>query len=336
MAEIYEARRRKTIDENIERMRALGISPLSQTISRTLPMHERKSKGNKKKVCEDDDDYQPPMDDKLVLYSYVGHKLDNFILTGSVPSARINVRGATRGKGIERLVRQLGRAIPVPIPSSSGAPEGEHATSLANEIGKEIRSSALVRNCGWDNIDAGSREAIIMRVRHGSLECFNFYARRIQTKSYKAKVSRSKLHYNHISGSRSFAAAMSLIERLVNKTIEQSQPEVTSPMNEFEISIDVLGRRPGYLKGYGIHLRGSSSTRSIAKSAERDAEVVVLKETVAVQTEQIASQAEQIASQAEQLNAQAQKTADLEALVHQLFARSQPGASSDNRDFSSR
>ncbi|ONK80580.1 uncharacterized protein A4U43_C01F19430 [Asparagus officinalis] len=84
---------------------------------------------------------------------------------GSVPSARRNVRGATRGKGTERLVRQLGHAISVPIPSSSGAPEGEHATSLANEIGKEIRTSAPVRNCGWDNIDAGIREAIITRVR---------------------------------------------------------------------------------------------------------------------------------------------------------------------------
>ncbi|ONK60800.1 uncharacterized protein A4U43_C08F22760 [Asparagus officinalis] len=43
-------------------------------------------------------------------------------------------------------------------------------------------------------------------------------------------------------------------------------------MNEFEISIDVLGRRPGYLNGYRIYLRRSLSTRSIAKSAEQDAE----------------------------------------------------------------
>lgn len=84
---------------------------------------------------------------------------------GSVSSAGRKVRGVTRGKGTERLVRQLGHAISVPISSSSRAPEGEHATSLANEIGKEIRSSAPVRNCGWDNIDAGIREAIIMRVR---------------------------------------------------------------------------------------------------------------------------------------------------------------------------
>ncbi|ONK76225.1 uncharacterized protein A4U43_C03F25320 [Asparagus officinalis] len=97
------------------------------------------------------------------------------------------------------------------------------------------------------------------------------------------------------------------------------------------------------LIGYVIHLRGSSSIRSIAKSAERDAEVVALKETIAVQAEQIvsqaeqiASQAEQIASQAEQMNAQAQKTGDLETLVHHLFARSQLGASGGSRDFSSR
>ncbi|ONK67002.1 uncharacterized protein A4U43_C06F14440 [Asparagus officinalis] len=37
-----------------------------------------------------------------------------------------------------------------------------------------------------------------------------------KTKSYKAKESRSKLPYNHISGSRSFAAAMSLILDLLS------------------------------------------------------------------------------------------------------------------------
>ncbi|ONK64573.1 uncharacterized protein A4U43_C07F27500, partial [Asparagus officinalis] len=83
----------------------------------------------------------------------------------SVPSTRRNVRGATREKGTERLVRQLGHAILVPIPSSSGAPEGEHSTSLTNEIGKEIQSSTSVHSCGWDNIDAEIREAIILRVR---------------------------------------------------------------------------------------------------------------------------------------------------------------------------
>ncbi|ONK68494.1 uncharacterized protein A4U43_C05F12310 [Asparagus officinalis] len=154
-------------------MRALGIPPLSRTFFRTLPMHERKSKGSKKKVCEDDDVCLPPMDDNFLSSSSEDDNDDlediisicvlSLIVTcnaygsrtqvqkyhtidfcareedlGSVPSTRRNVRGATRGKGTERLVRQLGHAISVPIPSSSGAPEGEHVTSLANEIGKEI------------------------------------------------------------------------------------------------------------------------------------------------------------------------------------------------------
>ncbi|XP_020272360.1 uncharacterized protein LOC109847539 [Asparagus officinalis] len=142
------------------------------------------------------------------------------------------------------------------------------------------------------------------------LPLFRYFTRKPTTKKRKVWVNEK---------------AQDTYERLVNKTIEQSQPEVKSLMNEFEISIDVLGRRPGYLKGYGIYLRRSSSTRSIAKLAERDAEVVALKETVAVQAEQIASQTEQMNAQAEQMNAQAQKTANLETLVHQLFARSQPG-----------
>ncbi|ONK60799.1 uncharacterized protein A4U43_C08F22750 [Asparagus officinalis] len=169
MADIYEARRRKIIDENIARMRALGISPLSQTFFKTLPMLERKSKGgckskniipstsiperrilvatNQPPQCTHSEPPHPEPSsiakpDHLESPQTIGR------IVGSVPSARRNVRGATRGKGIERLVRQLGHAILVRIPSSSRIPKGEHATFLANEIGKEIRSSAPVCNCG--------------------------------------------------------------------------------------------------------------------------------------------------------------------------------------------
>ncbi|ONK75897.1 uncharacterized protein A4U43_C03F21720 [Asparagus officinalis] len=103
MADIYEARRRKTIDENIARMRALGIPPLSQTFFRTLPMDERKSKGSKKNVCEDDDEYLPSMDDNLLSSSSEdvnddleevtrmapGRKSKNIIPSTSMPERRI-------------------------------------------------------------------------------------------------------------------------------------------------------------------------------------------------------------------------------------------------------
>ena len=36
---------------------------------------------------------------------------------------------------------------------------------------------------------------------------------------------------------------------------EQSQPSVTTPMSEEEIAVEVLGKRSGYLNGYGIFTR---------------------------------------------------------------------------------
>ncbi|XP_020271391.1 uncharacterized protein LOC109846555 [Asparagus officinalis] len=233
----------------------------------------------------------------------------------SVPSTRRNVRGATREKGTERLVRQLGHAILVPIPSSSGAPEGEHSTSLTNEIGKEIQSSTSVHSCGWDNIDAEIREAIILRVRQrfnvGDYE--NYLVIQDSIKKKCQSIYRNWKHELH-------AYYHGLIEKGVPDP-KNHPPKRVEP-NDWVSMIDVWETEEW--KVYGIYLRRSSSTRSIAKSAELDAEVVALKETLAVQTEHIASQAKQMNAQAEHMNAQAQKTTDLEDLVHQLFARSQP------------
>ncbi|KAG5512662.1 hypothetical protein RHGRI_038948 [Rhododendron griersonianum] len=39
---------------------------------------------------------------------------------------------------------------------------------------------------------------------------------------------------------------------IAKKIAEQSQPGVTNPQSEVQVSIDVLGKRSGYLKGYGI------------------------------------------------------------------------------------
>ena len=38
----------------------------------------------------------------------------------------------------------------------------------------------------------------------------------------------------------------------MQRTEEQSQPSVTTPMTEEQIAADVLGKRSGYVKGYGI------------------------------------------------------------------------------------
>ncbi|XXG41307.1 hypothetical protein AAC387_Pa01g1797 [Persea americana] len=108
-----------------------------------------------------------------------------------------------------------------------------------------------------------------------------------------------------------------LEEALVQRTEEQSQPSVTTPMTEEQIAADVLGKRSGYVKGYGIYARTSSSS---PQSRAPDPEVTALREQLA---EQAARQAEQDRRQAEQDRRQAEqdrRTHALEALVQQLAA----------------
>ena len=61
---------------------------------------------------------------------------------------------------------------------------------------------------------------------------------------------------------------------------EQSQPSVTTPMSQEEIAVDVLGKRSGYLNGYGIFTRSSSSS---TKSRASQSELIALREQVAEQ-----------------------------------------------------
>ena len=56
-------------------------------------------------------------------------------------------------------------------------------------------------------------------------------------------------------------------------TEEQSQPSITAPMTKEHIAVDVLGKRSGYVKGYGIYTRTSSSS---TQSRAQDLEVIAL------------------------------------------------------------
>ena len=67
----------------------------------------------------------------------------------------------------------------------------------------------------------------------------------------------------------------------MQRTEEQSQPSVTTPMTEEQIAADVLGKRSGYVKGYGIYARTSSSS---PQSRAPDPEVTALREQLAVRT----------------------------------------------------
>jgi hypothetical protein len=66
---------------------------------------------------------------------------------------------------------------------------------------------------------------------------------------------------------------------------EQSQPNITNPRSEQLISVDVLGKRSGYLKGYGIH----RSTYGTQSERVPNTEEVALKQQVADQGKLIAN-----------------------------------------------
>ncbi|XP_028060747.1 uncharacterized protein LOC114264338 [Camellia sinensis] len=106
--------------------------------------------------------------------------------------------------------------------------------------------------------------------------------------------ARGCVKYNHTSGSRSFASRASIIVQgskptitklfedthkrhrhggvwinntaeehhatMVSKIAEQSQPSVTHPLSEEQISREVLGKRSVFLKGYGIRKDSTSSS----------------------------------------------------------------------------
>ncbi|CAL5357650.1 unnamed protein product [Camellia sinensis] len=129
-------------------------------------------------------------------------------------------------------------------------------------------------------------------------------------------ANRKKLPYNHTMGSRSFSAAISiegietgkephivdffktshwskkkkdwiepvcaeLYEKMDQLREESSQPGAT-PLTQEEITVQVLGKRSGYLRGFGVGPKPSSAFKSTTRSSQaRDEEVKGLKEEVA-------------------------------------------------------
>ena len=74
-------------------------------------------------------------------------------------------------------------------------------------------------------------------------------------------------------------------------------------MTEEQIAVDVLGKRSGYVKGYEIYTRASSSS---TQSRAPDPEVIALQE--------------QLAEQGRRQAEQDRRTRALEALIQQLAA----------------
>ncbi|CAL5349506.1 unnamed protein product [Camellia sinensis] len=166
-----------------------------------------------------------------------------------------------------------------------------------------------------------------------------------KVKSENAMKARGCVKYNHTSGSRSFASRASIIVQgskptitklfedthkrhrhggvwinntaeehhatMVSKIAEQSQPSVTHPLSEEQISREVLGKRSVFLKGYGIR---KDSTSSSTHFEAPNSEVIVLQQ-------QLVDQRQQLADQGKQLVDQAQSMSTMQTIIQMLAAK---------------
>ncbi|KAF7123195.1 hypothetical protein RHSIM_Rhsim12G0114600 [Rhododendron simsii] len=177
---------------------------------------------------------------------------------------------------------------------------------------KAFKMHKLVERCG-SNITCKILLACSLVGKYSTSLFYGF----LQKKSKRGKNARKSLKYNHTSGSQSFVAraskfvskkrkqravfpgevqdthirhrhgeeiwindkAKEVHAEIAKKIAEQSQPGVTNPQSEIQVSIDVLGKRSGYLKGYGIRKRTYATQSQVVPNAE----VVALKEVVADQ-----------------------------------------------------
>ena len=89
--------------------------------------------------------------------------------TSSLPTKK-PVRGPTRGKNIDKIVKALGQRIPIQLNRISMEIEGKKASSLASCLGEHIRENAPVGKDGWHDIQFGRKESIVLRA---AISCIN-------------------------------------------------------------------------------------------------------------------------------------------------------------------
>ncbi|CAL5383747.1 unnamed protein product [Camellia sinensis] len=166
-------------------------------------------------------------------------------------------------------------------------------------------------------------------------------------KSENAMKASGCVKYNHTSGLRSFALRASILVQgskptitklfedthkrhrhggvwinntaeehhatMVSKIAEQSQPSVTHPLSEEQISREVLGKRSVHLKGYGIR---KDSTSSSTHFEAPNSEAIVFQQ-------QLVDQRQQLADQGNQLLDQAQNMSTMQTIIQMLAAKNE-------------
>ncbi|CAL5418219.1 unnamed protein product [Camellia sinensis] len=159
------------------------------------------------------------------------------------------------------------------------------------------------------------------------------------------KKNRSKLSYNHISGPRSFPAAMSIVVKenggllpdLCNfyKDTHQNKEDKTEQMTRVwdesiesgmlmrqeDISRVVFGKKKGYLRGFGVGPKPSSCDSGFSAASQACDEQLkrLTSELEILRAEQQSNREEKQKKEEEQQMKEAENTRQREEMQRQLF-----------------
>ncbi|CAL5424333.1 unnamed protein product [Camellia sinensis] len=319
----YEKDRKKKIQKNKIRFDALGIKSLKNSMFGSIEKDNSEScRMGKRKVGEtdNDEDYQPLDDDKGLssssdngepfdsqviedIHMGLGKKTNRFV-AHLIASQTPRKKRSTVDEDTLTLLRR-------PV-----AAQANHSESTPEVLTQPIHLPAL--HTRPDQLPTSATQpdhlsSLCTVTNSGGTQTFDFgdYNNDVDVKSENARKARGCVKYNHTSGSRSFASRASIIATMVSKIAEQSQPSVTHPLFEEQISREVLGKRSVYLKGYGIR---KDSTSSSTHFEAPNSEVIVLQQ-------QLVDQRQQLADQGKQLVDQAQNMSTMQTIIQMLAAK---------------
>ncbi|KAI8530404.1 hypothetical protein RHMOL_Rhmol11G0055800 [Rhododendron molle] len=194
-------------------------------------------------------------------------------------------RGISRGVELQRLVENKGKLL-VPIPPEYRAPVGTYASKLASKIGVEVRAQVEDLSVkSWKAVDEGIKAPLLQSLKLRSEKNIknrssNKTKHRCGTKSLVVRVHEHALknegqlpklpefykstHYNEDKGEWIAPKCQTNYEEMVRVDAALNQ-EGATPLTGEQMSVTVLKKKPGYVKGLG--LRPSSSNRTTSESA---------------------------------------------------------------------
>ncbi|KAJ8637481.1 hypothetical protein MRB53_011748 [Persea americana] len=203
----YEKVRSKNIMEIDERCRALGVKHIANTVFGLGQTSRRKNGEGKRTLSEDDDneEYRPPQGDFGLVSSDENTSDDGDDETSGYPANMVtHMNQGKQSRHACAVAAALAQATPVhpPVTRSSRAENTPEGAGQATPAQPRVTQSS--------HVDSMPEVAAIARARSPT-RIGSSSGHPDQEKPKKARVSRSKMPWNHTSGSRSFLARSSMI-----------------------------------------------------------------------------------------------------------------------------